>query len=68
MTVAARVDVNYSHSADGAPRGVEEITDSGGQAIALKADVSREDEVLVMFDADYDFVAACHSPALGKTL
>ena len=46
--------VNYSRSAEGAQRTVQEITGSGGQAIVLKADVSREDQVLAMFDALFD--------------
>jgi glucose 1-dehydrogenase len=44
----ARVGVNYSRSAEGAQRTVQEITGAGGQAIVLKADVSREDQVLAM--------------------
>jgi glucose 1-dehydrogenase len=50
----ARVGVNYSRSTEGAQRTVQEITDAGGQAIALKADVSREEQVLAMFDALFD--------------
>ena len=50
----ARVGVNYSRSPEGAQRTLQEITGSGGQAIVLQADVSREDQVLAMFDALFD--------------
>jgi glucose 1-dehydrogenase len=50
----ARVGVNYSHSQEGAEQVVREITNAGGQALALRADVSREDQVLALFDALFD--------------
>lgn len=46
----ATVVVNYAHSPEGAEEVVDEITKAGGKAIAIKADVSKEDEVLSMFD------------------
>ncbi|UOG73251.1 SDR family oxidoreductase [Hymenobacter tibetensis] len=46
----ATVVVNYAHSPEGAEEVVDEITKAGGKAIAIKADVSKEDEVLAMFD------------------
>ncbi|QNH63644.1 SDR family oxidoreductase [Hymenobacter sediminicola] len=45
----AVVYVNYSHSADEAAAVVKEITDSGGQATAVQADVSKEADVQRMF-------------------
>ena len=46
----ATVIVNYSRSAEGAEKVVKEIKEAGGQAIAIQADVSQEDQVLRMFD------------------
>lgn len=45
----ATVVVNYSRSAEGAAQVVADIQKAGGQALALQADVSREDQVLDMF-------------------
>jgi glucose 1-dehydrogenase len=45
----ADVVVNYASSAAGAEKVVEEITALGRQALAVKADVSKEDEVAAMF-------------------
>jgi glucose 1-dehydrogenase len=45
----ATVVVNYVRSAEDAERVVQDIRDHGGQAHAIKADVSREDEVQAMF-------------------
>ncbi|MGV3640185.1 MAG: glucose 1-dehydrogenase [Adhaeribacter sp.] len=45
----AAVVVNYSRSAEGAAQVVADIQKAGGQALALQADVSREDQVLDMF-------------------
>jgi glucose 1-dehydrogenase len=45
----ANVGVNYSSDDEGAGRVVSDITDAGGRAIALQADVSREDQVVAMF-------------------
>ncbi len=46
----ATVVVNYSHSADEAQAVVDEIKQAGGKAVAIQADVSKEDQVLHMFD------------------
>lgn len=46
----ATVVVNYAHSADEAEEVRQEIEQAGGKAITIKADVSKEDEVLAMFD------------------
>lgn len=45
----AKVAVNYSHSSKGAEKVVEEIKAEGGEAIAIQADVSQEDQVKAMF-------------------
>ena len=45
----AAVAVNYSHDADGGHAVVKEITDAGGTAFAIGADVSKEDQVQAMF-------------------
>jgi glucose 1-dehydrogenase len=45
----ANVGVNYAANRQGADRVVSDITGAGGRAMALKADVSREGEVLAMF-------------------
>jgi glucose 1-dehydrogenase len=50
----AKVGVNYSRTEKGAEQVVREITRSGGRAVALRADVSREDQVRAMFDALFD--------------
>ena len=50
----AKVVVNYARSAKGAEAVVEEITAQGGDAIAIQADVSQEDQVLKMFGQMYD--------------
>ncbi len=47
----ARVGVNYVAHEDAAQDLVDGIKQSGGQALALKADVSQEDQVASMFDA-----------------
>jgi len=46
----AAVGVNYRSKASAAEELVREIRDQGGEALALKADVSRDDEVRAMFD------------------
>jgi NAD(P)-dependent dehydrogenase (short-subunit alcohol dehydrogenase family) len=46
----AKVVVNYSHSADEADEVVNSILKSGGEAIAIKADVSKEHEVKAMIE------------------
>ena len=45
----AAVVVNYSSSKDGADRVVQEITKSGGRAIAVQGDVSRQSDVSRLF-------------------
>ena len=46
----AAVGINYATKADEAEAIATEIRAAGGEAIALKADVSRQDDVLAMFD------------------
>jgi len=45
----ASVVVNYSSSKDGATRVVSDITDNGGRAIAVKANLSRKAEIDQLF-------------------
>lgn len=55
------VAVNYQSNSLAADEVVRSIRDSGGQAMALQADVSREDEVMAMFariDAKWGALAA----------
>jgi NAD(P)-dependent dehydrogenase (short-subunit alcohol dehydrogenase family) len=55
------VAVNYQSNSLAADEVVRSIRDSGGQAMALQADVSREDEVMAMFariDAKWGHLAA----------
>lgn len=47
----AAVAVNYVRGAEAADRIVAEIQDAGGTAVAIEADVSREDQVEAMFAA-----------------
>ena len=59
--VGYAVAVNYQSNSLAADEVVRSIRDSGGQAIALQADVSREDEVMAMFariDAKWGPLAA----------
>lgn len=49
----AKVGVNYARSAKGAEAVVDEIKAAGGEAIAVQADVSQEDQVLSMFEQLY---------------
>jgi 3-oxoacyl-[acyl-carrier protein] reductase len=46
----AKVVVNYASSKEGADRVVKEITDNGGRAIAIQADVSKEADVTRLFE------------------
>jgi len=46
----ARVAANYYNSADEAESLVDEVKNKGGECIAVRADVSKEDEVALMFD------------------
>lgn len=45
------VALNYNHSRESAFAAAREINAAGGMALAVKADVSRPDEVAAMFDA-----------------
>ncbi len=45
----ANVGINYARNSEGANRLAQEIVQSGGKAIVLQADVSREDQVRAMF-------------------
>lgn len=49
----AQVVVNYVVHPETAEAVVKEIKDAGGEAMAIKADVSNEDEVLAMFQQMY---------------
>ncbi|WP_316838222.1 glucose 1-dehydrogenase [Pedobacter nutrimenti] len=46
----AKVVVNYASSKEGADKVVKEITDNGGTAIAVQADVSNESDVTRLFE------------------
>jgi 3-oxoacyl-[acyl-carrier protein] reductase len=46
----AKVVVNYASSKEGADKVVKEITDNGGRAIAVQADVSNEADVTRLFE------------------
>ncbi|MBP1840515.1 SDR family oxidoreductase [Formosa algae] len=46
----AKVVINYSHSETEANDTVKHITDHGGTAIAIKADVSQKEDVTMLFD------------------
>lgn len=50
----AKVVVNYARSSKSAEAVVEEIKAKGGDAIALQADVSQEDQVKRMFQQVFD--------------
>ena len=50
----AKVVVNYARSPKGAEAVVEEIKAKGGEAIAVQADVSQEDQVLNLFEQMYE--------------
>jgi len=45
----ARLVVNYAGNSEGAERVVHEIQQAGGEAFAVKADVSQEDQVQALF-------------------
>lgn len=49
----AKVVVNYASSKEGADRVVKEITDNGGIAISVQADVSKETDVTRLFEATH---------------
>jgi 3-oxoacyl-[acyl-carrier protein] reductase len=46
----AKVVVNYASSKEGADKVVKTITDNGGTAIAVHADVAKESDVIRLFD------------------
>ena len=46
----AKVVVNYASSKEGAAKVVKEITDNGGIAISVQADVSNEADVIRLFE------------------
>jgi glucose 1-dehydrogenase len=48
-SAGANVVINYVSGEDAALRIARELGDAGGQAIAIQADVSREDQVVAMF-------------------
>jgi NAD(P)-dependent dehydrogenase (short-subunit alcohol dehydrogenase family) len=48
-TLGYAVAVNFNSGADGADKVVGQIRAEGGQALAVKADISTEDEVVRMF-------------------
>lgn len=50
----AKVIVNYARSSKGAEAVVAEIKEAGGEAIAIQADVSQEDQVISMFQEIFD--------------
>jgi glucose 1-dehydrogenase len=56
----AAVVVNYSHDAEGADKVVKNIVDAGGQAYAVQADVSKEDQVQAMFKQAIDKFGTLH--------
>jgi glucose 1-dehydrogenase len=56
----AAVVVNYSHDAEGADKVVKTIVDAGGQAYAVQADVSKEDQVQAMFKQSIDKFGTLH--------
>jgi glucose 1-dehydrogenase len=53
-TAGANVIVNYSSKEETANSVVQEIKDTGGKAVAVKADVSNEDQVFAMFEKTID--------------
>ncbi len=50
----ATIIVNYAHSSQGAETVVNEIISNGGDAIAIQADVSQENQVKSMFQQIFD--------------
>jgi len=54
----AVVVINYAHGAARAEQAVERITEAGGRAVALQADLSKPDDVRRLFrQAHEEFVA-----------
>jgi len=56
----APVVVNYVADPPAAERVVDEIRNAGGEAMAIRADVSREDEVQAMFRKMFDAYGTIH--------
>jgi glucose 1-dehydrogenase len=56
----ATVVVNYASSSSGADQNVQEIKANGGNAIAIKADVSQENQVQAMFGQIIDQFGTLH--------
>ena len=54
----AAVTVNYVGAPEPAEQVVAEVADAGGRALAVRADVSREDEVRAMFERARDELGA----------
>jgi 3-oxoacyl-[acyl-carrier protein] reductase len=54
VTQGAKVVINYARSSDAAQATVKEITDAGGEAIAVQADVSQSAEVDNLIKATLD--------------
>ncbi|MGZ8450270.1 MAG: SDR family oxidoreductase [Candidatus Deferrimicrobiaceae bacterium] len=59
-TAGAPVVVNYVADPPAAERVVDEIRNAGGEAMAIRADVSREDEVQAMFRKMFDAYGTIH--------
>ena len=56
----AKVVVNYGHDADGAHATVADIEAAGGTALAIQADVSKEDQVQAMFKQTFEHFGTVH--------
>jgi 3-oxoacyl-[acyl-carrier protein] reductase len=54
VTQGAKVVINYARSSDAAEATVKEITDAGGEAIAVQADVSQSEQVDNLFKTTLD--------------
>lgn len=56
----ARVVVNYSGNRDAAEEGVSTIRAAGGEAVAVRADVSKPDDVRALFDSTSEHFGRVH--------
>ncbi|MGI4744140.1 MAG: SDR family oxidoreductase [Janthinobacterium lividum] len=56
----ATVVINYSHDVDGANAVAKEITDDGGTALIIQADVSQEADVQAMFKQAIEHFGTLH--------
>ncbi len=54
VSQGAKVVINYARSSDAAEATVKEITDAGGEAISLQADVSQSEQVDNLFKTTLD--------------